>query len=285
MAKMSEEAKLKRKAEKEAQKKIDQAQAELFRKESVLQSQLERLQKMPLPNPRFTYQIGDEVKDRTGNRKKMRVVQILENGKIFRCSLERMEREKGPAQVEEQFVSHLEITPLNVKEESNLAAPAKRSMQFYQQSVSSLIHKHYYFGIDYTAPYQRELVWSSEDKENLIHSIFNYIDIGKFAFIELPYRGEFDPNYEILDGKQRLSTLIEFYEDRLVYRGKTFSELSPRDKHVFMEAPISVGLGKDDWTLADRIDYFLRLNISGVPQSQEHLQKVLELQKKYLHLN
>lgn len=51
---------------------------------------------------------------------------------------------------------------------------------------------------------------------------------------------EINLSYEILDGKQRLSTLIEFYENKLAYKGKYFNDLSGGDREVFKNHMVSV---------------------------------------------
>lgn len=81
------------------------------------------------------------------------------------------------------------------------------------------------------------MFWNQKDKELLLDSIFKNIDIGKFVLIHISdeewhKRGL---GYEILDGKQRLNTLIEFYENRIAYNGKCFNDLSGMDKRTFTE--------------------------------------------------
>ena len=61
--------------------------------------------------------------------------------------------------------------------------------------------------------YQRDYVWSEEDKVDLIDSIMHHRDIGKFVFVENPFdhskeRG--GDSYEVLDGKQRINAIIGF---------------------------------------------------------------------------
>lgn len=73
----------------------------------------------------------------------------------------------------------------------------------YQFSSSQVIPFRYW----YITFYQRDYVWSQEDKESLIDSIFNHIEIGKFVLVFKGYEGDM---YEVLDGKQRLSALQEF---------------------------------------------------------------------------
>jgi uncharacterized protein with ParB-like and HNH nuclease domain len=72
-------------------------------------------------------------------------------------------------------------------------------------------------------------VWELEDKVALIDSIFNNVDIGKFAFIHLNYGEKY--TYEILDGKQRMRAILDYYENRFQYKGKYFNELSCREQN------------------------------------------------------
>lgn len=69
--------------------------------------------------------------------------------------------------------------------------------------------------------YQRDYVWADKDKEYLLDSIFSKLDIGKFVLVEQDSKVWFETHnmYEILDGKQRLSTLVAFYENRIPYHG------------------------------------------------------------------
>lgn len=142
-------------------------------------------------------------------------------------------------------------------------------------SISSFNSMTYYFGVDLNPDYQRDLVWTLEDKQKLIESIFNNIDIGKFAFIKKGYNKE-NPSqhmYEILDGKQRLTTIMEYLEDRFEWRGLKFSQLSPSDQWHF-ETYNVVTAETSDMTKEQIYRYFLKLNTGGKPISTEHLEKV-----------
>ena len=111
-------------------------------------------------------------------------------------------------------------------------------------------------------------------KQALIDSIFKNVDIGKFTFIKHDYSREFF--YEILDGKQRLTTLLQFYEDRFTYKNKKFSELSFRDRHHFTGHPIIQG-EVGELTQKQIYKLFLKMNTSGTPISQEHLDRIKKL--------
>ena len=122
-----------------------------------------------------------------------------------------------------------------------------------------------------------------EDKQKLIDSIFKNIDIGKFAFIHKPFNSN-EPLYEILDGKQRINALCEFYENRFPYKGKYFNDLSARDRNHFCNYGVDVA----EIAQADKatiLKYFLILNTGGKPISDTHLNKIKKLYEEELANN
>jgi hypothetical protein len=68
----------------------------------------------------------------------------------------------------------------------------------------------YAYRIDLDADYQREKVWSREDQEKLIDSVIQNIDIPKIYLARVKDNENFD--YECIDGKQRMATLLSFYK-------------------------------------------------------------------------
>ncbi len=68
----------------------------------------------------------------------------------------------------------------------------------------------YVYRIDLDADYQREKVWSREDQEKLLDSIIQNIDIPKLYLAAVKDSENFD--YECIDGKQRMATLLNFYK-------------------------------------------------------------------------
>jgi len=178
------------------------------------------------------------------------------------------------------WVTWLDIFPKRTKEqiESLPKFTIKDDMRltFFQSQISSFSSNLYHFGVDMNPEYQRELVWELEDKQKLIHSIFNNVDIGKFVFIKRDYdsRKNATPHLlEILDGKQRLTAIKEFWEDRFQYNGFYYSELHPRDQSHFDTFLISMAEVTDP-TKEQIYRYFLRLNTSGKTIAQSHLDKV-----------
>lgn len=80
--------------------------------------------------------------------------------------------------------------------------------------------------------------------------------------------------YEVLDGKQRLSALQEFFEDRITYKGKYFSQLTQRDQNHFGNYSISLAESQNELTEKQKLEYFIQLNTTGRVMDKQHLKKV-----------
>ncbi len=68
----------------------------------------------------------------------------------------------------------------------------------------------YIYRIDLDADYQREKIWSRKNQEELIDSIYQNIDIPKIYLARVTGNENFD--YECIDGKQRMATLLNFFK-------------------------------------------------------------------------
>jgi hypothetical protein len=158
-------------------------------------------------------------------------------------------------------------------------------IQFMQQTIQSLIYK--YFddrGLDMSPPYQRGIVWTDKQKEELLTSIFNHIDIGKFVFIYNKYESR-GFKYTILDGKQKLQTIVDFYSDKFTYKGYYYSELGSMQQHTLLDHSISIAELQEEAVTEEMIlDYFIRLNTMGTPMKQEHIDKVIRMRENLVGL-
>lgn len=145
-------------------------------------------------------------------------------------------------------------------------------MSFMQQKISGLICYPYYFGLDFKPAYQRDFVWELKDKVSLIDSIFNNVEIGKFVFIPLEYGKQYQ--YEILDGKQRLRAIMDFYEDRFQYKGKYYSDISITEQKFFKNFPVSIAETSENMSEEQKLRYFINLNKNGKAMSEQQISKV-----------
>lgn len=137
--------------------------------------------------------------------------------------------------------------------------------------------------------YQRDYVWTLENKQLLIESIYNSINCGtilvrKRSFRELEnLKRNYDISelgfYDIVDGKQRLNCIREFLNDEFSdMNGNYYSDLSNMSQHKLLNHQLfqysEIDENSDD---IDIIKQFLKLNFSGIPQSKEHLEYVRSL--------
>lgn len=129
--------------------------------------------------------------------------------------------------------------------------------------------------------YQRGLEWELFDKCELIDTIVNGRSMGSiivransWEFIQEQIKsGNNDVCfYDIVDGKQRLTTLIEFISDGFLYKGHKFSEFSHYAKNKFLGfLNVSYFQTIEDITDKEIKDIFLNVNKSGRLMSPLHI--------------
>lgn len=144
----------------------------------------------------------------------------------------------------------------------------------YNVAVDSLLLRMRH--TDMQPVYQRGLVWDIETKQNLIDALVQGGSIGAITFAKNGYSS--GNIYEILDGKQRLTTIAEFVADGFTYQGIYFSELSPKAQSDFFNTSVSV-IDVSFSNNNEKIEYFIELNSAGVKVSQEFLEGLKTLIK------
>lgn len=229
--------------------------------------------------PTYYFNVGDEVS--LGCLKNCIIYEIMENGKVYGVKCIRTDNNYGnPIDIPTyRVVAWHRVRPLQKKEQeiifSNPGDPFR--LNFYNTSVESLIHS-YYQGVNMNPNYQRDYVWTMEDKIALIDSIFQNIDIGKFVFNNVDTQTWLETGFsdEIIDGKQRLSTIIEFYENRFPYKNLYYNDLHPYDKYCFKHLQVSVAK-VENATKEDILRYFIKLNTCGKTMSKKDLDKVVSM--------
>ena len=284
MPKLTDEEKAIRKIAREKKKAEKNKQDEIDRIKHNLENRLKELRRSHLNEPTYFFKVGDKVK--IGNITKSIVSEVLDNGKIYKIhhQVETRKHHKDISYEYDSYSTWVNVRPYiedhPTREKSFIAEVDNyRQISYSNSMMEGLLGRYYgsYAGIETEPDYQRELVWDLEDKVALIDSIFKKIDIGKFTLINIPYK-EDEKASEILDGKQRLNAIIEFYEDRFEYRGKTYSQLNTYDKHHFKSYNVNLG-ETTPMTQKEKYEYFLRLNTGGKPQDQKHINYVKGLLK------
>ena len=222
------------------------------------------------PDPTYSFEIGDTV----GIRRGRYIGEVLDKTEDNMAYL-----------IETRNTAHhtcnwewwYRVRPVVKSDTESLVQNKDIRLSYFQGCMDDIIHRCLEPGVDFSPSYQREFVWTDENKEALIDSVFNNIDIGKFVFIERDYS---TPNelYEILDGKQRLKTLLDFYMNKFSYKGKYYNDLSVADKCWFRDYHVSIG-SISDISEKQKVRLFILLNKGGVTMDKSHLEH-LEAQYK-----
>jgi hypothetical protein len=181
----------------------------------------------------------------------------------------------------EQYVN----TPgkLSIKSfRTDLPFNVNRGMAGFQ--IRDLINKDYYeLDFDVYLPskkmnLQRPLVWDTKQKKSLIESIMKGIYIPSITVIQHENEGDKKRILRIIDGKQRLTTVISFYngEFGIDFGGKEwfFNDLSDQAKRLVDDCfRVDIGYSYYDKPITDEwmIKWFEMINFAGTPQDIEHL--------------
>ena len=223
-----------------------------------------------ISEPTYKYNVGDSVN--VGSLVDAIIDRVIDDGKFYIVDYTDINNNYGNPIKTKHCKTIFMWTELR-KANNNKISLIKNDdirISYSQRRISSLLSHAYHLGFDIEPEYQRGLVWTLEDKVALIDSIFNSVDIGKFTFINPDYIMD---KTEVLDGKQRLTTILEYYEDRFKYKGYTFSDLSQKDQIHFESYSIAWG-ESSNLTQEQKLRYFIKLNTTGKEMDKSHLDKV-----------
>ena len=173
-----------------------------------------------------------------------------------------------------------------VEEKQRIAFENPRNNITYSNTtISNLLHKMFLFGCDMNPEYQRGNVWTVEQEEKLIDSIFKQINIGSFIFAERYWcNGQkvIGDMYEIVDGKQRLTAILHFIEGKIKYNGLYYHEMHNYNRNFFEDSQIMVGeiSFKNGYNKKEVIENFIRLNECGSTMKGNIIEQAKKIMKE-----
>lgn len=135
--------------------------------------------------------------------------------------------------------------------------------------------------LNFDADYQREYVWGEEEQQTFLRVLISGFPLGNVALAKAPDWDVIDgPYIEVVDGKQRLTTLKKFVNNEIpiVLNGQDVYWFEfTRAEQLSFGRPTLTAIILDEATPQHRLEYFIAVNFTGVPQSDEHRQKVLNM--------
>ncbi|MCY2966393.1 MAG: DUF262 domain-containing protein [Planctomycetota bacterium] len=122
-------------------------------------------------------------------------------------------------------------------------------------------------GSFFIPPYQREFVWNLEDQSQFVESVVMGLPIPMMFLAE-----DENGTFEIVDGAQRIQTLVGFVSDELILRGLAklsslngfrFTDLPQVQQNKFTSRALRLVILDEDTTDESRRDLFHRINKGG----------------------
>ncbi len=147
-------------------------------------------------------------------------------------------------------------------------------------TVQSINKKYIYEEIDLNPDFQRSKVWTKKQKSLLIESLLINIPIPAF-YIDARISGK----WNVIDGLQRLSTIMDFIEDGvtltkteyLKLEGKTFSTLDRKYQRRIEDFELSFNLVKPGTPVEIAFNIFTRINTLGTPLSAQEIRHAMNM--------
>lgn len=141
--------------------------------------------------------------------------------------------------------------------------------------------------INFNPEYQRGLVWTISQKQEYIKALLLGNCKLSATFIYNEDIKQKKDIYELLDGKQRLSTVLSFIKNEFNVNGFYYKDLSKVDIYRFLRTPYDYTLiryynnnKKYNIPIEQKIELFLQINDYGTKIPDQELNKIKEKYKK-----
>ncbi len=146
--------------------------------------------------------------------------------------------------------------------------------------------------VDLNPKFQRRNAWTDERRSRLIESLIIGLPVPEIVLAEHPSRPK---SFIVIDGKQRLLTIVGFIDPKIDYwkkpeltglpvrsdlKGLTYEDLKENPKHAddfrkFINADLRCTIISNIGSEDPLYDIFYRLNTGSVPLSTQELRQVL----------
>jgi len=141
-------------------------------------------------------------------------------------------------------------------------------------NIEDLIYLGFKYDDQYIVPeYQRNLVWTLEQKQKLIKSVLVGNPIGDFLFKEEVNKKRDTFYYTVIDGQQRIEALRGFALGEFPLEdGRYLKELNYWDGRSFFEYNTFQGLKIRGISLKEEIEIYLQKNDGGTTHTKEEIE-------------
>ena len=126
------------------------------------------------------------------------------------------------------------------------------------------------YGLDLSPDFQRDYVWSEEQKSKYIEFLLKDPSSGKEIYFNHPgWMKNFKGNFVIVDGKQRLDAVLGFFKNEVKAFGYLYKD--------FVDVIPTIGLSFNVAVLQTRkevLQWYLDFNTGGTYHTKEEIERV-----------
>lgn len=167
---------------------------------------------------------------------------------------------------------------------SRLDGWRKFRSQSHSMQVDTILCWMKWDAMELNPDYQRDYVWTEKEQDEFLSTLMSGYPVGAIAVSEDKTSLSKDTKWiEIVDGKQRITTLCMVFNNEIPLPlpdgSKVFwDDLTIVEQRRFRSMPMTM-ISMNGTTKAERLEFFYRVNFTGVPQSELHMYKVKNLMK------
>lgn len=150
-------------------------------------------------------------------------------------------------------------------------------LEYIPESIGRYI-RHY--GLDIDPDFQRDHVWSVDDQRKYLEYVFRGGKTGLDIYFNCPgWMGRFSENMVLVDGKQRLKAVSDFFDNEVSIFGGHF--LSDCEENFLRKTRTDLKFHVNNLESKEEVlKWYLSINSTGISHTREELDKVRTLLNK-----
>lgn len=131
------------------------------------------------------------------------------------------------------------------------------------------------YTLDMNPEFQRDYVWTVDQKVNYVEYILRGGESGRHIYFNHPHwDGDMYGRAVIVDGKQRISAILDFLNGKVRAFGYCYHEFEDELRMAGPDFIVGVGCLKTD---KDVYEWYLSMNTGGTYHTKEEIEKVEKL--------
>lgn len=134
-------------------------------------------------------------------------------------------------------------------------------------------------GINLDPDFQRDHVWTDEQRIAYMEFLISGGYTGKDIYFNMPgWQGDYKGDFVLVDGKQRLNSILKFINNEIPVFGTYIDEFEDKD-FVLMQTSIKIHVNNLK-TRKEVLQWYVQFNKGGTVHTKEEIDKVIEMMEQ-----